>query len=131
MIRRVRGLTFAALLCACSANSPAESPGDGGDPQTGSAPADAGVAEAGGAKPSAEAGSAPGMGAAADGGGAGSSGGGTTGGSGTADAGAQPDLSEELFAATSFPRFDLDLPKTSTDALNRIMNADDPNQDSY
>src|SRR5262245_21648750 len=108
MIRRVRWLTFAALLCACLANSPAESPGDGGEPQAGAAPTDAGTAEDGGAgaKPSADAGSAPGMsamGAAADGGGASPPGSGTTGGGGTGDAGVQPDLSEELFAATSFP----------------------------
>lgn len=71
------------------------------------------------------------MGAGAAGGSAGPpAGGATAGGGGTGGAGAT-DLSQEIFDAASFPRFDLDLPKASTDALNKIMSADDPGQDSY
>jgi spore coat protein CotH len=74
------------------------------------------------------------MGGGADAGSAASPGG-TAGGAstpgGTGGTNAGPDLSQEIFDAAAFPRFDLDLPKASTDALNKITTADDPSQDAY
>lgn len=137
MIRRVRELALSALVCACSANSPAESTGDAADdraPPGASAHAHAATPVDGGAKPSAgDTGNAQSgtdaTFAAQDGGSAGSHADGSPGGAGGANA--QPDLSQEIFDTASFPRFDLDLPKASADALNRIMNPDDPGQDTY
>ena len=132
---------FSALMCACSTNSPAESAADAGDegerrgasPSVDAASPAEGSLDAG-AEPSTgdTAGGAPGMATMGAGaGGTGSPTGGSTGASGTGATNAQPDLSQEIFDAASFPRFDLDLPKASTDALNRITSADDASQDNY
>ena len=83
---------------------------------------------------------AGGAGASSGAGNAGSSGSGTAGASGTAsDAGTgQPDVSvppdpgsDEIFDPARLPRFDIDLPQTSIDALNKVTGSSDPLQDVY
>jgi len=45
--------------------------------------------------------------------------------------GSAPDPSEEIYDPTKLPRFDIDLPQASIDALNMVKNAEDPLQDTY
>ena len=49
---------------------------------------------------------------------------------GPPDAGG-PDLSAEIYDPTLVPRFDIELPQASIDALNRVSGPDDPLQDEY
>jgi spore coat protein CotH len=41
------------------------------------------------------------------------------------------DPSAEIYDPSRFPRFDLELPQSSIDALNMVASAEDPRQDSY
>jgi hypothetical protein len=75
---------------------------------------------------------APASGGVAAGGGGSASKGGSAGATpGGSSAGAGPDLSAEIYDPTKLPRFDIDLPQASIDALNMVKNAEDPLQDTY
>ncbi|MET0594060.1 MAG: CotH kinase family protein [Polyangiaceae bacterium] len=62
-------------------------------------------------------------------------------GAGKSDGGATPDVSappdapdpssDEIFDPTKLPRFDIDLPQASIDALNKVTGSSDPAQDTY
>ncbi|HVJ19951.1 MAG TPA: CotH kinase family protein [Polyangiaceae bacterium] len=65
-------------------------------------------------------------------GGAGSGGLGGVGGLGLGGtAGGGPDLSAEIYDPTKLPRFDIDLPAESIEALNQVSGPNDPLQDEY
>ena len=66
-------------------------------------------------------------------GGNGGAGGAASGGSAgaTGDAGSGVDLSEEIYDPTKVPRFDIELPQKSVDALNQVSGPDDARQDEY
>jgi hypothetical protein len=89
-----------------------------------------------GGTPSSMAGSAGAAGTGAGSGGAGT--GGTSGAAGASGsvanagaAGTPPDLSEELYDPEKLPRFDIELPQASLDALSQVSGQDDPSQDVY
>jgi hypothetical protein len=68
-----------------------------------------------------------GAGAGNDSGSAGSSGSGASSGAG----GGPADLSAELYDPENLPRFDIELPQASLDALRQVSGQDDPAQDVY
>ncbi|WP_437714276.1 CotH kinase family protein [Sorangium sp. So ce448] len=53
------------------------------------------------------------------------------GGHGSGGAGGGPDLSAEIYDRTNLPRFDIELPPESVQALQRVSGPDDPLQDEY
>jgi spore coat protein CotH len=109
--------------------------GSAGNETAGSGASGAGTGASGGSG-----GNSSGAGGAAAGAGAGGASAGAgfagasagTAGSGAGASGAPPtDASVELYDPENLPRFDIDLPEASIDALNRVTGQDDPRQDEY
>ena len=129
-----RPIDLATVVCglvlACSETAEPGSSGAGGISGAGSSTGAGAGGSTGGTATNATGGTTLG-GSAGQAGSTGVGGSAGSGGFGAGGTASGPDLSEEIYDATKLPRFDIELPPESIEALQQVTGPDDPLQDEY